>query len=240
MINLSNQVHADIIQHAIEEAPKESCGLLIDGTYVRCENLADDPEHRFMIDPEKVLDARLSGKLQAIIHSHPNGPDGASKIDMEQQAEGEIPWGIVLLPAKAKPELFFWGDTLPQAPYEGRVFRHGVADCYALVRDWYRQERGIILPITPRDPEWWSQGQNVIQEHLDMAGYFEGFYEVPVDQNLEVGDVLLAKVGAGVINHSGVYLGNGLVLHHLSNRLSRKDVLGPWLRFVVKAMRHGG
>jgi len=52
-----------------------------------------------------------------------------------------------------------------------------------------------------------------------------------------LGDVFLAQVRAPVPNHGGVYLDGGLILHHLEGRLSRREPLGPWRRFVTHALR---
>jgi len=230
---VSPAVEAEIIAHAREEAPKEACGLVIASAYVRCINVAEDPLTEFRIDDHVMAAAYASGQLVAVIHSHPDGPNSPTKVDMQQQQIGEVPWGICYINDERghRPELFFWGDNLPIAPYEGRVFRHGIADCFALVRDWKRKEEGLILPFTPRDDEWWSKGQNVVEE---------GILAMPcevVDDAPRIGDVLIAKIGSQVVNHTGVYVGNGLVLHHLSYRLSRIDVLGPWSRFVIKRVR---
>ena len=234
MLEISPRCRDDIIEHAQTEAPLESCGVVLGDAYVPCANVADDPIHSFQIDGATMVLARQSGRLRAVIHSHPDGPACPTRTDMAYQAEGEIPWGIVALNPVHGAELFFFGDSLPVAPYEGRVFRHGVADCYALVRDWYRQERTLTLPLTPRDPGWWEIGQDVIEANL---GQF-AFDALGPDEDLEIGDVPLFQVAAKVINHTGIYLGHGLILHHLSNRLSRIDVLGPWRqKFHRKTMR---
>ena len=234
MLDISPQCRDDLIGHALAEAPRESCGLILDDAYVPCRNIADDPVGSFQIDGATMVLARQSGRLRAVVHSHPDGPACPTRTDMAYQAEGEIPWGIVALSPVHGAELFFFGDSLPIAPYEGRVFRHGVADCYALVRDWYRREKALTLPLTPRDPGWWDIGQNVIEDNL---GQFE-FDALGPEAELEVGDVPLFQVAARVINHTGIYLGHGLVLHHLGNRLSRVDVLGPWRqKFHRKTMR---
>jgi proteasome lid subunit RPN8/RPN11 len=236
-MQVNQALYDQIVAHARAEAPNESCGLLIDGKYFACPNLAAEPKTEFEIHPETIAEAYATGKFQAVIHSHPDGMDYPSKTDLEQQAVGDVPWGIICLnDAKGhKPDLFFWGDQLPIEPYEGRRFRSGVADCFALVRDWYRQEHGIILQLTPRDNEWWNAGQNVIEDNI-AAGAFPGFHEV--SDAPRHGDVLLARIGSKCINHTGIYIDHGKVLHHLSNRPSRIDVLGPWMRFVVKRMRH--
>ncbi|MFO1157280.1 MAG: C40 family peptidase [Reyranellaceae bacterium] len=234
MLDISPQCRDDMIGHARSEAPRESCGLILGDDYVPCRNVADDPIRSFQIDGLAMVIALQSGRLRAVIHSHPDGPACPTRTDMTYQAEGEVPWGIVAVSPVHGAEIFFFGDSLPIAPYEGRVFRHGVADCYALVRDWYRQEKAVTLPLTPRDPAWWDLGQNVIEDNL---GRF-AFDAIGPEEELRVGDVPLFQIAAQAINHTGVYVGHGLVLHHLSNRLSRLDVLGPWRqKFVRKVMR---
>ena len=90
------------------------------------------------------------------------------------------------------------------------------------------------MPLTPRDPGWWDLGQDVIEANL---GQF-AFDALGPEEDLEIGDVPLFQVAAKVINHTGIYLGHGLILHHLSNRLSRIDVMGPWRqKFHRKTMR---
>ncbi|MCA0246357.1 MAG: C40 family peptidase [Proteobacteria bacterium] len=238
MFDISNAVREAIVEHAQSLAPEEACGVVLgkDGgdRYVPCENVAEDRSTAFEIDAGFMAQARASGELRAIVHSHPHGLDGPSKTDMAQAAEDDVPWGIVVLDPVHRPKLFFWGDMLPVAPYEQRPFRHGIADCYALVRDWYRQERGLVLPLTPRDPDWWNKGQRVIEDNLHRFD-FDAFGD---SEPLQPGDVLLFQVGAPTINHTGIYVGNGLVLHHLTNRLSRKDVLGPWKqKYHARTMR---
>lgn len=229
--NLSLDAKAAIIADAEARFPEESCGLLVAGKYVPCENLAEDPFMSFRIDAAQVLEASQAGTLEAVIHSHPNGPAWPTVTDMEQQLEGDVPWGIVSIDHKLPPDLFFWGDQLPIPPLEGRVFRHGIADCFALVRDWYRLNRDVVLPMTPRDGEWWNRGENVILDNLANFDFER------VDDKPQIGDVILAQIHATTVNHTGIYVGNGLVLHHLQGRLSRKDVLGPWSKFVVQRMR---
>jgi proteasome lid subunit RPN8/RPN11 len=234
MLEITPQCREDMFEHATSETPNECCGLVLGEQYVPCLNIADDPASSFRIAPEVMAEAYAGGELRAVIHSHPEGPACPTKTDMEYQAAGDVPWGVVEITEVYGPRVFFWGDTLPIAPYEGRVFRHGVADCYALVRDWYRQERSVVLPVTPRDPEWWDLGQSVIEDNLSRFD----FDEFDLGAELQIDDVLLFRIGAKIINHTGIYVGNGLVLHHLTRRLSRIDVLGPWReKYLVKGMR---
>ena len=76
--------------HAIKEAPKESCGIVVN-------NISDTPEENFAIHPKDFLKARSKGKLQYIVHSHPEGGN-ASEPDKKACKATKIPWYVYLLP----------------------------------------------------------------------------------------------------------------------------------------------
>jgi len=53
--------------------------------------------------------------------------------------------------------------------------------------------------------------------------------------------VIVMQVRAPVPNHAGVYIGDGLMLHHLYNRLSSRDVYGGyWQECTRIVLRHPG
>jgi len=75
-----------IAAHARDEAPNESCGLLLlDGDraveYVRAVNTAASP-YRFALylDPLRWSEIELD---QAVVHSHPSSPPRPSRTDVE-------------------------------------------------------------------------------------------------------------------------------------------------------------
>ena len=84
-------------QHALEQAPKESCGIVVNDEYYPCLNIADTPEDNFSIHPKDFLKARSKGILQYIVHSHPKGGD-ASDPDKKACKATKIPWYVYLLP----------------------------------------------------------------------------------------------------------------------------------------------
>ena len=86
-------------EHAYEMTPKESCGVVVDGKYWRCRNIAVNPENDFCLDPRDYAMARLYGKLEAIVHSHPQGGP-ASEADLKAQQQMKLPWHIYSIPEK--------------------------------------------------------------------------------------------------------------------------------------------
>lgn len=216
----------DAISHALAVYPRESVGYIRNESYQTLTNCCDDPAH-FVVPVSEELAAYQAG-MDLFVHSHPDGCNCPSESDMAHQEGSGVPWAIIVLqpPDKARPlpqfmEAFVFGAKMPVAPYEGRSFRHGVNDCYSLVRDWWRKERGVELPYFPRGNEWWKDGQNLIMDWMEKAN-FHTFAGEP-----EAGDVILMSVGhfqgKHLVNHMGVYVGNGLMLHHFAGRPSRRD-----------------
>lgn len=236
--------------HAIACFPAESCGGVLDEGYRAFTNVSPDPLNNFDCD----IEARpflTSGRLKALIHSHPNGPIGPTATDMRQQLVTNLPWGIVVLGDAGARDPYYWGDTITRPPLEGRLFRHGPSgtdgkgDCYALIRDWYLLERGIELQEGPRDDSWWLQGGNLYLENYKNAGFVEADPQYP-----EVGDVALIHLplptpAQGVQRpkhpqHGGIYVGGGRILHHLPNRFSRVETFSNWVRFLRGWLRYAG
>lgn len=121
-----------------------------------------------------------------------------------------------------------------EAPLVGREFSHGVNDCYQLIRDWYARERGIALRNFERTEGWWERGEDLYMKHYADAGFY------PVHGELEEGDVILMQVRAYEANHAAIYLGEGMMLHHLYGRLSSRDVYGGYWKDVTRAVvRYG-
>ena len=217
--------------HAIEAWPKEACGIVVDGVYKRARNTARDPEQTFRM-PANTFAMR---DVQAVIHSHCEPAHGPwpSAADMRGQLDTAVPWGIVWTDGQTAREPLWLGEHTLDADLLGRPFRPGVYDCYALVRAWYWRELGVKLPEFPRDADWWHAGGNLLADGFEPAGFRA------VD-DIRVGDVLLMQIRSKVPNHCAVALDNGLMLHHLENRLSAREVMGRFLPFVTHRLRHVG
>lgn len=235
-----SHLYPEIKQHALDVFPQECCGFIADDKYYRQENQSSDPNNSFVIDRKSMAAARKIG-LEAIVHSHPKGLVCPSKADMENQIENQVPWLLLTTDGEFVSEPILFGDTAPIPNLMKRTFRHGVTDCYSMIRDYYRLELGITLKEFPRDWEWWLEGDD-----LYASGFKEaGFVKIGAD-DIQPGDVFLANIRSKTPNHGGVYVGNELVLHHLTgaepveNRLPKRDLVCRYQKLITYWLRYEG
>lgn len=207
--------------------------------------MATHPEKDFVLPGEDYADAEDAGQIVAVVHSHPNGVARASHVDRLNCEHWKHPFGIIALGgdplhlgdvAWIKPE--GW-----QAPLVGREFHYGVLDCYTLVRDYYARELGISLPEFDHGPEcWWDKrhenyrpGFSPYLENLKSAGFVDAVGE------LQKGDLILMQIKSEEPNHAAIYIGDGMILQHLYNRLSDRAVYGGyWVDVTRKVIRRQG
>ncbi len=228
---ITDDLMAEILAHALAESPRECCGLIVNNTYIPCKNLAESPFENFILCPQDFAEAEDAGEVQTIVHSHPFANPAPSQADLVGLEASQLPWLIV------NPQTGSHTLTHPtgyRAPLLGREFSYGVLDCYALGRDWYA-ERGIELPDFERSSfGWWDRGENLFLDGFRAAGF-----EKIALEDLRYGDAILMQITGSVPNHCAVYLGDNLILHHLTKRLSAQDVYGGYyLKHTSHALRH--
>lgn len=231
----------DMMEHAEHEHPHESCGLIIDGRYMARLNVHPDPRHAFAMRRMDKLDAAAEG----VVHSHTApAPAAPSEADMRCCQSWAIPWAIVPVDgAGAAGQPFVWGRGAPIPPLIDRPYRHGVTDCYSVIRDWWRLERDVELPDYPRTFAWWEGPAGARADLYERHWADLGFREVsPADA--EVGDCLLMQVRAPVPNHAAVLVEPGVILHHPGGSLaydpmrrSRRDLAARWMPHVTRTLR---
>ena len=216
----------DALVHAKDQDPKESCGLLIDvkgkEKYYPCKNLSSYSQQCFIIDPEDYAKAEDSGKVLAVIHSHPVTPPVASQADMISCEESGLIWHIV------NPKTEQWGFYKPSGykpPLIGRHWVWGITDCWSLVRDWYKEKLGITLrdwdrPTTPEE--------FIKNPMFEKCAWRTGFRQLRPEEKLENGDLIFMSIMATGLNHVAIFL-DGDVLHHLADRISCKEPYNQWL-----------
>jgi len=234
-------VHA----HALADYPREACGLVVivkgRERYLRCRNNAATPSDHFVLDPGDYAAAEDAGEIVAIVHSHPDVPSRPSEGDRVACEASGLPWLIVsVMPGPVIAEQTQIAPSGYQAPLVGRSFHHGILDCWSLCRDWYAQEMGVQLPNPARPDNWWDDGRS----DLYSADAFQAAGFTPVLlADIQRGDLILMQIRSRnlVPNHAGIYLGGGLMLHHMHGRLSSRDVFGGyWLENTRAVMRYTG
>ena len=231
---LSETVKAKFVEQAKAECPREACGLVIikNGKQVYCpaKNLAKGSDN-FILDPLDYEKADTAGEIVAVIHSHPNMSAKPSQADLVACEGSGLPWFVCGIPSEQ------WEYIEPSgyiAPLVGRQWSHGVLDCYAIIRDWYAQEKNISLLDFERSDEWWKMGGNLYLDNFEKAG----FKRITLEE-LSCGDVILMTVNSTVPNHGAIYLGDNMILHHVHGRLSTRDIFGGyWLKNAMVYLRY--
>ncbi len=159
----------------------------------------------------------------ALVHSHPGGLP-LSEADRRLQIKSALPRWLVcrgdIHKFRCVPHL------------TGRRFEHGVTDCYTLFRDAYHLA-GTEMPDFHREDDWWRNGQNLYRQyggHRLLPGALS---------SAQAGDILLCCFGASVPNHAAIYCGNGELLHHLPEQLSKRERYSEkWQRRTHSVWRH--
>lgn len=216
----------DIMKYARNYPTEEICGVVIlensVEVFVPCRNaIATLAAHlqvsdNFYISPEDYMAAEDRGTVTHIVHSHPfSSPDPSIEDEVGIEETG-LPWIIV------NPNTGQWTETYPTGkipPLEGRVFRMGYQDCYSIVRDFHKIMYNIPLPYVVRTSDLTQEGKSIYLREYEKAGF------LPIEKSsLEAGDIILMSIRSeGVPNHAAVYTGGGIMLHHLSGRLSCKE-----------------
>lgn len=232
-VRCSDEISQKARSHAWRAFPTEAVGCVVDGEYQELKNIAEVPGTSFVVD-------EYPDEVEAIIHSHPDMPPHPSAADMRQQQAMSVPWGIIGVDGRTAQttEVEWFGDKCPIAPLVGRTFLSGVRDCWCLVRDWYRENHpdiGNRMPQLPRDFDWYRRGEDLLsRDNISKAG----FRILDNRGDLRIGDLVMGRIASRVVNHCGILIQDGLVLSHTEGRLSRREVVGPWIRRAEYVLRH--
>lgn len=224
----------EIAAHAKAELPRESCGVIIvfkgKYKYIPCINDSNDITD-FSMNAKSFADAEDMGEVLYIVHSHPRTENKPSIVDLINIEKTNIPWLII------NPYTKQYTVTKPSgyiAPLIGRQFFPGVLDCYTIIKDFYKQELNIELPEWEREDNWWLEGKNYYLERYKPSGF-----EVILDNKIKPYDVVMMTLGSPVVNHAGIILPDGSLLHHARGRLSSRDVYSGYYRNITShIIRH--
>ena len=254
---LFENLHGDMEAHALEAYPGEAFGAVFGSPerpeYRPVDGVADNSRADFRVDPAAPRRLEDScGPLLGVVHTRSSTAAERKDIDpllfipsaaeMRAQEALAVPFGVVTCDRSRSIDHFWFGDQCPALPLLGRPFRHGVTDCYSLVRDYYRQERSILLPEFPRDWNWWTEGQDLYLAGFEQAGFR------PIDPaDADDADAVMFRMRSKTPNHAAVLLDDGTMLHHPASyrpydvlRISYREPLERWRRFVTHWVRYEG
>lgn len=251
MSMFGQNIDVAIMDYANDNKHEEICGVVRKGSggyyFQPLPNQAAERTTCFEMSENLVFSGH---KACAIVHSHPQGPAFPSHHDMVQQQASHLPWAIAIPIGQAHAGVFWFGGSPPSLMCRG--YRHGVTDCFALIRDWFAIHRHISLPDYPRAWEWWiGDGNDASARRKDGDLYRDnfaahGFGALDDDVPREIGDVAMMHILSPVINHAAIWVGQGLILHHLAgrqgyapHRLPREEPAERWYRYIDFWVRYG-
>ncbi len=119
----------------------------------------------------------------------------------------------------------------------GLSYTSGDQDCYGLAIRYYSDVFGLQLTDFARPDEWWLVKElNLLTDNL----FNDGWENVGVNlRNLKIGDGLVFSLLSGKANHVGMYVGNGMFLHHVFGRISCEEALvQKWMSRCLMVVRH--
>ncbi len=119
----------------------------------------------------------------------------------------------------------------------GRPYISGSQDCYGLVRDYYRDVFSVNIVDAARPDGWWNDPD---LDLINQFMYADGWTQVGLNlRNLKRGDGLIFSLLHGKANHVGVYVGNGMFIHHIYQMFSDEVALTPkWTNRVLGVVQH--
>ena len=232
---------ADVVQHVLAEYPKEACGIVnTENVFIPYPNLHADPLHFFELDSA----ALVENEVKAIIHSHTYSVKTSNRHtrditrcpsyeDQEGQIVSGVEWGVVVTDGEGVDAPIWWGDYNHTANLMDREFIAGAQDCLTFISDWLFQNKGIELPRQPHTEAWFVEGKDYMSELYESWGF-----EVLNSNELEAGDLVMFRIRSDVVNHLGIYVGNGQVAHHFFNRMPQVDQLGKWQGYIERTARY--
>ena len=112
---LERRLQEEILKHALEEMPREACGVVVglDGVgerVVRCRNAHAEPTSRYQVHPDDLRAAVApmrdeARELVAIYHSHPRSQPVPSPTDRADAARWPEPAYVLASWRTGAPEL---------------------------------------------------------------------------------------------------------------------------------------
>lgn len=220
---------------ALETPDKEVCGFICasgrDVTVVPMKNLHEKPEDNYEIDVREYLKLKETGTLVASYHSHPNGSLSPTAPDIASSEELQLPSMIFGTPMQDMicyiPKSCHFRD-LAERPFIPTLF-----DCLTLCEDYYEKIKQIELKKMFRTFRNWNKVAKLIPNFMIENGFEK------VLKPTKEGDVVVMAFDNGIPIHTGLYMGDGIMIHQqIDVESSFTPYGGYWERSTCFVMRH--
>lgn len=234
-----------VASHAASLPSEEVCGLIVrnhDGAIevIESPNVAIDKQSSFAIDPKLYAAMKEYGKIEAIYHSHcsDDQPAQFGFDDIRQSKRSHHPYllyhGITkewdyFEPDNLNPFPLQQRNGLPQSIdfYLGWQWVWNRADCYTLLRNYYRGVVGIDLAD-------YERSHSPKRQHLHPYKSFDvgmpeiDFVKLPPNSKLQNHDVMLMAIEGDVSHHCAIITDANQkhFIHHYTHQLSEKAIWG--------------
>ena len=236
-MNLSKWIFKTIKEFALESAPNECCGFLLDidnSIHIfKCKNSAEDSLNNFLISPKEYIKASLIGKILYSYHSHPSEKhsDNFTLLDKLNSIEHKIPMIVYNI---TNDKFSFFEDNHINSEYIGQPFEYNKNDCLSLVERFYEKEFKIQFIKRNRDENTIKDDPKIFIRNIDNYG----FQELTDKEELKYGDIIITNSAFGP-THLMIFIGNNEILHHRIHGYSTTEIYSNlYKKNTVKRIRH--
>lgn len=229
---MNEAVEKFIKAHAEESRPHECGGIIVKNSFgliaERCKNISPTPEKHCLLSRDEIISKSKGSELVYFYHSHPDGETDDFSWEDKYVSE-KLKLKLILYCSKNESFKIY----KPRgwiAPLVGRDYRLGVFEDSELVEDYYRKYLNTRFAKIAISTSETAKTVSSLEEMINLI-IKSGFKFV---KDLKKHDLL--ALGEENEEHLGIYLGNGIVLHHPHGEKSRMQNIDS-LSLVRKILR---
>ena len=216
-MTLNPHIKKEIKEHALEESPRECCGIIVNNTIMRCRNVAPKPTDHFSLSPLDYIKASREGNVNAIYHSHLD-EEKFSPSDIINSQTHEVNYVLYNIKNNSFSE---FDPSKKKTFIHSTSFKTGISDCMTLVINYYKENFNIDLSDLNflRTKEDWSERDPLLIQkiiELNRTNHSDLFEELDfLETSLQKHDIISLEYikGKGVC-HTAVCVGSENIFHH--------------------------
>jgi len=244
---MENEWQEQAKKHAIKNKNEEVCGLIVSKDnnllYIGARNISENKKNNFAVDPNSYMYAASIGKIIACFHSHIKNTS-FSWTDINNSFKLNLPY-YLYNPKQNIINYFSPSEYKNYKKYLYLKFDYGKNDCFSLIRNFYKNELNIEMsdPAEDRATKYVPPENCLVWSREKYKEWANENCLADMDINdiseLKKYDILVFDgFNKGEPSHGMIYIGNGLVLHHPFNDISKIESLRKahfkFLKFIIR------